>query len=173
MNDDPADLDTVLYVSLLAPRGDLLALRDDVAPALTAAAHFLSEDPSTPGLSWFEFYSPTGIKADAIRRLMQDQGADRLVVVGDNHNDVSMFIVADAACAVANAVPELKKIATGVIGPNDSEPVARWIATLRVFPDVKSRTSAYVHDRIGSLLRSESTGRPEPKAPTLEDFQHK
>jgi len=50
-----------------------------------------------------------------------------MVVFGDNLNDLSMFQVADERYAVANAVQELKEIATGVIESNDNDGVARWL----------------------------------------------
>ena len=36
--------------------------------------------------------------------------------------------IADECYAVENAVPELKEIATAVIGANDSDGVAKWIS---------------------------------------------
>ena len=38
-----------------------------------------------------------------------------------------MFEIADERYAVGNAAPELKKLATGVIGCNDEDAVARWL----------------------------------------------
>ena len=46
---------------------------------------------------------------------------------GDGMNDIEMFELADEAYAVANAVPELKAIATGIIGSNDEDSVAKWL----------------------------------------------
>ena len=59
---------------------------------------------------------------------MSDLAGDRLVVFGDNHNDVPMFAVADQGFAVANAVAELKVVATAVIGRHDTDAVARHTA---------------------------------------------
>jgi 5-amino-6-(5-phospho-D-ribitylamino)uracil phosphatase len=39
-----------------------------------------------------------------------------------------MFEVADEGYAMAKAVTELKRIATGVLGDHDSDSVAEWIA---------------------------------------------
>lgn len=66
-------------------------------------------------------------KANAALQLKERLGADRLVVFGDGRNDLSMFRVADEAYAVENAVPELKAAATGIIGRNDEDGVARWM----------------------------------------------
>lgn len=46
---------------------------------------------------------------------------------GDAVNDISMFEAADECYAMENAVPELKAIATGVIGSNNEDGVARWL----------------------------------------------
>ena len=42
-------------------------------------------------------------------------------------NDLEMFGIADEAYAKENAVPELKRIAPGVIGSNDGDAVAHWL----------------------------------------------
>lgn len=49
------------------------------------------------------------------------------MVFGDGKNDMDMFEIADECYAVENAVPELKAMATAVIGGNDSDGVARWL----------------------------------------------
>ena len=46
---------------------------------------------------------------------------------GDGKNDISMFRAADECYAVANAVEELKEIATGVILSNNEDGVAKWL----------------------------------------------
>lgn len=126
--DDPYDPASVFYVSCLAPRPALVAYRAELAPVLATVAHFLSEDMHTPGLDWFEFHSLDGTKAAAVVRLAAELGAERVVVFGDNHNDLPMFEIADEGYAMANAVDELKSIATGVLGHYDTDAVARWIA---------------------------------------------
>ena len=49
------------------------------------------------------------------------------MVFGDGTNDIDMFQMADECYAVENAADELKKIATGIIGKNDDDAVARWL----------------------------------------------
>ena len=51
----------------------------------------------------------------------------RVVVFGDQVNDIGMFRAADEAYAVAGAAPELAEHATAVIGSNDDDAVARWL----------------------------------------------
>lgn len=129
--DDPVNSAAVFYVAILAENQTLTELRAALRPSLTGAAHFLSVDPGTPGLDWLEFHNSEGTKAKAIQRLMTQIGAERLVVFGDNHNDLPMFEIADEAYAVRNAVPAVKDAANGVIDSNDDDAVARWIASDR------------------------------------------
>ncbi|MFT4213708.1 MAG: HAD hydrolase family protein [Microbacterium sp.] len=126
--DDPVDTGSVFYISVLAARPALVSLRHRACAALNGVAQFLSADAHTPGHDWFELLSAEGTKAKAIRRLAASVDADRVVVFGDNHNDVPMFDVADEGYAVANAVPELRAIATKVLDHHDCDPVSRWIA---------------------------------------------
>ena len=66
-------------------------------------------------------------KADAILQLKEQMGFDQVVVFGDAVNDIPMFEIADECYAMENAVPELKSIATGIIGNNNDNGVARWL----------------------------------------------
>lgn len=76
---------------------------------------------------WLEICPKNAAKDNAIKKLQKQYGCQRLVVFGDSLNDVSMFRIADEAYAVKNAVDELKKIATKVIGDNNADSVARWL----------------------------------------------
>ncbi len=126
--DDPCDPSSVFYVAVLAARPALVAYRSRLASVLDRVAHFLSEDAHTPGIDWLEFHNPDGTKAAAVARLATELHVDRIVVFGDNHNDIPMFGVADEGYAVANAVAELRAIATGVLDHHASDAVAEWIA---------------------------------------------
>jgi hydroxymethylpyrimidine pyrophosphatase-like HAD family hydrolase len=74
-----------------------------------------------------ELFAPGVSKAEAVKQLAQDVEADRVVVFGDNLNDIPMMQVADVAIAVENALPEVKAIAHKVIGANTTDAVARFI----------------------------------------------
>jgi Cof subfamily protein (haloacid dehalogenase superfamily) len=80
------------------------------------------------GLYLLEIFSTGVTKANAIRRVRERMGVERVVVFGDNLNDLSMFEVADLAVAVDNALPEVKAAADVVIGANTTDAVARFIA---------------------------------------------
>lgn len=79
------------------------------------------------GDHWLEIMPKAASKANAIRQLKEKLGCDRVVVFGDGKNDVDMFLLAEESYAVANAVEELKAIATGIIGGNNEDAVAKWL----------------------------------------------
>jgi hydroxymethylpyrimidine pyrophosphatase-like HAD family hydrolase len=126
---DDIDPESGYYVSIIGGRTETAALREALSAVLRGCLLVLSEDAYAPGTFWLEIHADAGSKAMAARALAAEIGATRLVVFGDNHNDVPLFEIADESYAVANAVPELRRLATGVIGTNDEDAVARWLAT--------------------------------------------
>lgn len=85
------------------------------------------KDTYSPDLWLLEVFAPGVSKAAGIERLRRRIAADRVVVFGDNLNDIPMLRAADMAVAVDNALPEVKEIADIVIGPNTADSVARFI----------------------------------------------
>lgn len=84
------------------------------------------KDTYTDG-QWLEIMPQASTKANAAVTLKERLGCDELVVFGDNKNDIELFNVADRGYAVANAVPELKAIATDIIESNNNDGVARFL----------------------------------------------
>ena len=80
------------------------------------------------GDQWLEIMPQAASKSNAIRQLKALLHCDRLVVFGDGKNDIDMFELADEGYAVKNAAPELKAVATAVIGSNDEDAVAKWLS---------------------------------------------
>lgn len=80
------------------------------------------------GEQWLEIMPKEASKSNAIRQLKEMLGCERLVVFGDGKNDLDMFAIADECYAVQNEVDELKERATAVIGSNDEDGVAKWLA---------------------------------------------
>lgn len=74
-----------------------------------------------------EIFAPGISKAAAVKKIASDCGARRIVVFGDNLNDLSMMDIADVSVAVGNALPEVKERADLVIGRNEEDAVARFI----------------------------------------------
>ena len=63
----------------------------------------------------------------AVRKLKDMWGCDRVISFGDAVNDLPMFRVSDECYAVSNAAEELKAAATGIIGSNEEDGIARWL----------------------------------------------
>jgi Cof subfamily protein (haloacid dehalogenase superfamily) len=122
------DPSAVFYVSLIAEREPLAGLRATLSDVLTNVHVVLVEDIYASGEWWLELTSASGTKAAAITILKTEVGAERLVCFGDNLNDLPMFAIADLSLAVANAVPEIRRVASALIDSNEAEGVARWIA---------------------------------------------
>ena len=76
---------------------------------------------------WCEIMPAKASKANAIRKLKEIQHCSRVISFGDAVNDIPMFEISDECYAVENAVDELKAIATGVIGNNEEDGVAKWL----------------------------------------------
>lgn len=92
------------------------------------------------GAQWLELMPLAASKSNAIRQLKAFLGCEKLVVFGDGKNDVDMFRLADECYAVSNAAPELKEMATGVIGSNDEDAVAKWLLAHADAAGCKGRT---------------------------------
>lgn len=82
---------------------------------------------------WCEIMPKNATKAKAIAKLKELWGCNKVISFGDAINDIPMFEVSDECYAVANAVPELKKIATAVIGSNDEDGVSQWLKAYAEF----------------------------------------
>jgi len=80
------------------------------------------------GNQWLEIMPQDSSKANAVLQLKIRLQCDRVVVFGDGKNDLDMFRVADESYAVENADEALKTVATGVIGSNQEDAVAKWLA---------------------------------------------
>ena len=76
---------------------------------------------------WVEVCPRNCTKAKAILKMKEQYGFRKVVAFGDSVNDMPMFRAADEAYAVANALEALKEIATGVIGGNNEDAVARFL----------------------------------------------
>ena len=76
---------------------------------------------------WLEILPNKATKASAIRELKALLGCDKVVCFGDGTNDIAMFKDADECYAVSNAHPDLKKLATAIIGTNENDGVAKWL----------------------------------------------
>lgn len=85
-------------------------------------------DIYSPGYGYLEIYGSQVSKAAAIRTLADECGFEQIVAFGDNVNDVEMMEMADYSVAPSNALPMVKRVADEVIGCNDDDCVAWWLA---------------------------------------------
>lgn len=76
---------------------------------------------------WLEIMPKSASKAHAILELKKILGCDEIISFGDAINDIPMFKISNQCYAMANAVDQLKEIATDVILSNDEDGVARWL----------------------------------------------
>lgn len=82
---------------------------------------------------WLEIMPMEASKANAVKQLKDMYQCDRVVAFGDGKNDIDMFDVADEGYAVSNAHEDLKKVATGIIGSNNEDGVAKWLEDMDVY----------------------------------------
>ena len=90
-------------------------------------AHCMFYRDNYSDLYFLEIISREVSKGTSALQVKDLIGADRMVAFGDNLNDIPLFEAADESYAVSNAEEKLKNIATGVIGSNDEDAVARFI----------------------------------------------
>ncbi len=118
--------DRVLLLFAIGPTENIMPLADSLKGknicSLSAYPDIFDEKTSL-----IEVFAPGVSKANAVLKLKEITGADRVVVFGDNLNDISMMKVADVSVAVGNAYPEVKDAADIVIGCNTDDAVAKFI----------------------------------------------
>lgn len=76
---------------------------------------------------WLEIMPKNANKGISLKKVKEKLGFERVVAFGDSVNDMPLFEAADECYAVANAAPEIKKLATGVIESNNDDGVARFL----------------------------------------------
>lgn len=117
----------VYYITLIDTLQTVEAVHPVISRDASLHAHLL-EDTYTPGQYWLEISRHDSGKGNALLRLKEMLGVDHVVCFGDNLNDMPLFAAADEGYAVANARDALKAVATGVIGENEQDGVAAYLA---------------------------------------------
>jgi Cof subfamily protein (haloacid dehalogenase superfamily) len=115
------------YFTVIGEKNELQPVYDVLHPQ-AAYTLLLQQELYRPEY-WCEIMPRAATKAAGVLRLKQEGGFDRVVGFGDALNDLSLFAVCDEAYAVGNAVPELRAAATGILGSNVEDGVARYLAT--------------------------------------------
>ena len=116
----------VVFFFAMGERERIFALAEDLRATVDCSVScYVDIFDNNVGL--LELFDPGVSKAAAVKQLAGEVGADRVVVFGDNLNDIPMMQVADVAVAVENALPEVKAIAHHIIGANNTDAVAHFI----------------------------------------------
>lgn len=118
--------DEALLIFAMNKYAVLKALATDLQ-AIPTCSVMLYHDIFDESEGYLEIFTAGTSKANAIHDLARQVGAERIVVFGDNRNDIAMLQAADHSVAVGNAFPEVKAAASEVIGPNTDDSVPRWI----------------------------------------------
>ena len=103
------------------------AIASDLRHRVPSCSVMVYHDIFDPNEGYLEIFTAGTSKAAAIRQLASELGVTRVVVFGDNRNDMAMMQATDYSVAVENAFPEVKAIASEVIGPNTADSVPHWI----------------------------------------------
>lgn len=119
--------DEALLIFSMNKYATLSTIADDLRAMVPTCSVMVYHDIFEESEGYLEIFTAGTSKAAAIRCLAREVGAARVVVFGDNLNDIAMLQVADYSVAVENAFPEVKAIASEVIGPNTAHSVAHWI----------------------------------------------
>lgn len=117
--------DRVIYINSMGDYETLLPIRNAVAEIDGADCAFYKDTYTDNWL--LEIFSSEASKGNGLKFLRKKYGFTKVVVFGDNLNDLSMFSQADVRIAVANAKPELKEKADLIIDTNDNNGVVKWI----------------------------------------------
>ena len=121
--------DEALLIFSMNKYAVLKSIADDLRTSVPTCSVMVYHDIFAESEGYLEIFSAGTSKAAAIGDLARQLGAGRVVVFGDNRNDIAMMQTADFSVAVDNAFTEVKSVASEVIGPNTADSVARWIET--------------------------------------------
>jgi hydroxymethylpyrimidine pyrophosphatase-like HAD family hydrolase len=119
--------DEALLIFAISKYAVLKEIAEDLRATVPTCTVIVYHDNFDPSEGYLEILTAGTSKAGAIRKLAQQVGAERVVVFGDNRNDIAMMQTADYSIAVGNAFAEVQAAANEVIGPNTADSVARWI----------------------------------------------
>ena len=120
--------DPAVLVYSMGDYDKVRAIADTVEQHQIACTVMCYHDIFDHKLGYLEIYAEGTTKAAAIQHLAKQVNAERVVVFGDNLNDIPMMQKADWSVAVGNAFDEVKACADEVIDTNNEDAVARWIA---------------------------------------------
>ena len=83
---------------------------------------------------WYKFSKKTATKEQAIRELCSVCGirAEEITAFGDDYADIGMLNLCGTGIAMGNAISEVKRQADLVIGSNDEDGIAGYLAAISI-----------------------------------------
>lgn len=118
--------DHVIYFVFIDTKENIQEINHLLEP-ISGIGRVMYQDIYCENSYLLEVYSERATKANGIKKLKAKGHFDKVIVFGDQLNDQNMFQMADEAYAVENAVEEIKQYATGIIGTNNEDSVAKFI----------------------------------------------
>ena len=115
----------VTYVTLIAEKIELQYIYEKIKSVADWECVFQKDTYSDE--YWLEICPRNATKAKAVLKCKEKLRCDRIVVFGDSINDLSMFAIANEACAVENGLEEVKEAATVIIPSNENDGVATYL----------------------------------------------
>ena len=120
----------VVYINGIDDKDTMQKIADDLKGIDGIKfSHYL--DTYSRDKYFVEVYIEDAGKWNTLLRLKNMYGFDRVVVFGDNANDVEMMSNSDTAIAVGNALPPALEVADVVIDTNDNDGVAKYLLELK------------------------------------------
>ena len=120
----------VVCLTVIAKEDVLADLQAAILGAHTGSVEtHLFENQYSPGWHWLTVHDRRATKDQAIKTLTSSYGLGnaKIVVFGDQSNDLKMFAAADLAVAVGNAQAAVKACADVVIGTNEEDSVVKFM----------------------------------------------
>ena len=121
------DKDGAMLVMSMGDYVELRRVADEIDRRCIACTYMCYHDIFDQSQGFLEIYAHGTTKAAAIKQMSKEIGAERIVVFGDNLNDIPMMKIADCSVAVGNAFDEVKEFATEVTLTNNEDAVVKWI----------------------------------------------
>lgn len=123
-------MDDTLKIVYMAEEQRLRSLTEHLKALFGDTLEFKLSPEKYTGGYFLTILHPEGDKAHGMQKVAEYLGRDTadFTVFGDSINDLGMFELSGTACAVANALPEVKAAADIVLGrTNDEDAVAHYL----------------------------------------------
>lgn len=119
--------ESVLGVTVLGMPEELVVVAAALRRLPGGAGLEVRNDTYRRGTGWLELVAPKVSKGSAVLDLAARLDASRIIVFGDDVNDISMFDIANESYAMSGAIEQLRLRSTGLIGSNSDDAVAQWL----------------------------------------------